>query len=211
MDTRRVIVNLINSLQEQGYSFEEAITGISFQEDFNYLSGTKKKVANALQSFNSKFVSYDNIDKAAFVRDYKRFQQSVDDRMLFAWAYKSGLLSIVGIIDADDLHDSEFRSVFNKLDIGVTDIMRAHVAQLNGQNYGIHGTMLLVFSNPNRASRFNESIQEYYNSHFTKSSYVSSISIDCKSEVLTQGKSGVLFCKWSGGMDISLLRKSIFK
>ena len=209
MNTIIVITNLIKSLQEQGFSFEESLHASSFNENFDYLSGTKKRVAEKLQSFNMNYVSYDNINKEAFVRDFNRFQHSVDDRMLFAWAYKRGILSIVGIIDADDLYDREYKSLFNKLDNGVTDIMRTHVAQLNGQSYGIYGTMLMVFSDSNKARMFNGSIQEYYSSHFVKSSYVSSICINCASEELTQGKAGI-FTKWTGGMDVSILKNKIF-
>lgn len=209
MDIKKVITNLIKSLQDQGYSFEESLHASAFEESFGYQSGIKKMASNLLQSITKNLVSYDHIDKAAFVRDYKRFQQNIDDRMLFTYAYKSGALSIVGIIYADDLSINELKSIFNKLDDGVTNVMKAHVGQANGQDAGTYGTMLLVFENTNKARNFNSSIRNYFSSHFMASTYISTITVDCQSSTLTQGKAG-LFGKWQGGMDVSTLKNKLF-
>lgn len=210
MEITTIVTNLIKALQGQGYSFEDTLNAHAFVENLNYQSGMKRVTSNLLNSFNQKFISYDNINRSSFVKDYKSFQQNVDDRMLFTWAYKSAALSIVGIIHADDLSHNELKNIFAKLDDGVTNIMRKYVGQVNGQDYGTYGTMLLIFSDSNKAKNFNASIRDYYSSHSFKSTYVSTITIDCSSEVLTQGKATVFFSKWQGGMDISDLKRRIF-
>lgn len=208
MEIENVVKNLINALNKQEYSFSEVLYSDAFVESFNYLSGTKKKISAALQSMVK--ISYDHIDQNAFNRDLRFFQQEVDERMLFAWGYKSGCLSIVGIIYADDLSEGEIQDLFTRLDNGVTNIMRKHTGHVSGGNDGgTYGTMMLVFSDAKKAIKFNDSISKYYCSHFLKSTYNSTISIDCTSETITQGKASLGF-KWRGGIDISALKNQLF-
>lgn len=217
MDITRIATNLINALKNQGYSFEEYIHTDAYHENFSHQSGIKKLVSNALQSINKNIVSYNNIDRKSFEADYRRFQQAVDDQMLFSWAYKSGSLSIVGIIDASNLldaremNDSVLHTIFSRLDNGVTNIMRKYVGQLNGQDLGTYGTMIVLFDNHSNAQYFNSIIRDFYSSHFMKSTYISAISIDCVSQTLTQGKAALFGAAWQGGMDISHIRQALFR
>lgn len=211
MELKKAVSNLINALSSQEYSFGEALYSDAFVESFNYQTGAKKAMSDALNSINKHIVSYDHIDKDAFDRDLHRFQQKVDERMLFGWGYKSGNLSIVGIMFADNLSDSDIKSLFNRLDDGVTNIMRHHTGHVAGGNDGgTWGTMMLVFADSNKARKFNARIREYYNSYFFKSTYISAISIDCTSETLTQGKAA-FGANWQGGMDVSVLRSQLFR
>lgn len=211
MEINKVVTNLIKALQSQGFSFEGSIHSGDFEKQYDYLTGAKKAAFSALESMTNHLVSYDEIDKKAFAADYNRFQKSVDDRVLFTWAYNSGTLSIVGILGADDLSDGEIRSIFQKLDIGVVNIMKAHVGKSNGYDAGTYGTLLLVFEDQRKAQRFNANIRDYYESHSIQKTYVSTMSIDCKSEVLTRGKAPLLFFKWAGGIDVSSLKDNLFK
>ena len=211
MDTKKVVTNLINALGNQEYSFSETLYSEAFVESFNYQTGAKKVVSDALNSINKHIVSYDHIDKVAFNKDLKRFQQDVDERMLFAWGYKSGNLSIVGIMYADNLSDNEIKSLFKRLDNGVTDIMRHHTGHVaGGNNGGTWATMMLVFADANKARKFNANIRDYYNSYFFKSTYISAVSVDCASETLTQGKAA-FGASWQGGMDVSILKSQLFR
>lgn len=211
MDTRKVVTNLINALRDQDFSFSESLFKDAFVERYNFQTGTKKMMLDMLQSINKHIVSYDHIDKSVFDQDFRRFQQSVDEKMLFSWGYKSGALCIIGIMFADNMSDSEIKSLFSRLDDGVTNIMRNHTGRVSGGNAGgTYGTMMLVFSDSNKAKRFNNSIRDYYNSHFWKSTYISAMSIDCSSQTLTQGKAP-LGGNWSCGVDVSLLRDYLFK
>lgn len=210
MDTKKVVMNLINALGNQEYSFSEALYSDAFVEKFNYQTGAKKVVSDVLNSINKHVVSYNHIDKAAFDNDLRRFQLAVDEKMLFAWGYKSGNLSIVGIMFADNLNERDIKSLFNRLDNGVTNIMRHHTGHVaGGNNGGTWGTMMLVFEDANKAQKFNANIREYYNSYFFKSTYVSAVSIDCTSETLTQGKAA-FGASWQGGMDVSILKRQLF-
>lgn len=210
MDTKTIVSKLIKSLGDQEYSFDDALYSGAFVEKFDYQTGAKKIISETLQSVNKHIVSYDHIDKDAFDRDIRRFQQNVDERMLIAWGYKSGALSIVGIMYADNLSTGEINSLFSKLDDGVTNIMKNHTGYVAGGNDGgTYGTMFLVFSDSNKARLFNNSIRDYYSSHFFKATYISAMCLDCASETLTQGKAA-FGASWQGGMDVASLRRQLF-
>ena len=210
MDTKTMVSMLIKALDNQEYSFNDALYSGAFIERFDYQTGAKKIISETLQSVNKHIVSYEHIDKSSFDRDIRRFQQNVDERMLIAWGYKSGSLSIVGIMYADNLSDSEISKLFSKLDDGVTNIMRNHTGHVAGGNDGgTYGTMFLVFSDSNKASHFNNSIRDFYSSHFFKSTYISAMCLDCSSETLTQGKAA-FGASWQGGMDVASLRRQLF-
>lgn len=211
MDIKKVITNLVNALGNQEYSFNEALHSDAFIERYNFETGAKKVMLDTLQAINKHIVSYDHIDKRAFDSDFHRFQLSVEESMLFAWGYKSGSLCIIGIMYADNLSDGEIKALFSRFDDGVTNIMRNHTGRVSGgNNAGTYGTMMLVFSNPDKAKRFNNSIRDYYNSYFFKATYISSMSIDCSSKTLTQGKAP-LGGDWKYGLDIPLLRSQLFE
>lgn len=210
METKQVVLNLITALGDQGYSFSESLSSDAFVEGFDYQSGVKRKISETLQAFNKRIVSYEHIDHKAFDRDLRLFQESVDYRMLVGWGYKSGCLSIVGILFADKLSYGELRTIFSRLDDGVTNILRKHTGRVyGGEDGGTYGTMLLVFSDSSKANRFNEKIQEFYNSHFFKSTYTSSICIDCSAQSFTLGKAA-MGLKWKGGMDTNALQSRLF-
>lgn len=217
MDISRIVTNLIKALQTQGYSFEDYIHADAYNENFNYQSGIKKVASNIIQAVNNPIISYNNINKETFNADFLRFQQSVDDQMLFSWAYKSGALSIVGIIDGSDLldsrkmNDSILFTIFSRFDNGVTNIMRKYVGQANGQDLGTYGTMIVLFNDQANAQYFNLIIRDFYSSHFMKSTFISAISIDCVSQTLTQGKSGLFGAPWQGGIDVTNIKQTLFR
>ena len=181
------------------------------KENYEYKSEITQKIFNYLHKLDMKSgaVSYDHIDKAAFQRDLANAQKYVHESMLIAYGYKSGSLSIIGILHADSLSNSELQSIFNRLDDAVTNSLRQHTGHMYGGNNGATwGTLLLIFSNHENAKCFNDNINNFYSSHFFKSSYTSAMSIDCFNDSLTRGKAA--FGSWRGGLDIENLQKAIW-
>ena len=212
METKQLVLKLFDALSRQDYSLSEKVSSSIFSESYEHKGDTTKKIYNYLHEMDLKLgsVSYDHIDKSSFQRDLNKVQEYVSEEMLFAYGYKSGNLSIIGIIFADSLNDNDLRSIFSRLDESILNTMRKHVGHVyGGNNGGTWGTMMVVFSDSNKARHFNDNISTYYNSHFLKSCSVSSICIDCASNTLTQGKAA-LGLKWRAGLDIEAFRRDIF-
>jgi len=210
METKEIIIKLVEALNHQHLSVNEKLFKEAFANDLDFLTGGKKKVVDALSPIIKSIVSYENINDKDFNNDLNRFQNTVDPKMLISWGYNSGTLMIVGIKYADYLSDSDIQTLFSKFDDGVTNIMRKHVGRLYADSKGgIYGTMVLVYSDPSRCENFNKNIKQYFSSHFWKQSYVSCFSVDCTSETITQGK-GMLGRSWTGGLEMKVLRKDVF-
>lgn len=212
MDITTTLTNLFGALRQQNFSFSETIDESSFSENADYLTDTKKAVAKALLSFNSLFVTYDNVDHEAFEHDLLLLKRYVGEDLITAWAFLSGSLSLNGIIcNAAEIGEDRIKNIFSRFDDAVLNVIRRNVGQVfAGAQGALYGTLIWVFTDSQKAAKFNSKISNYYSSHFWKSTYVSSISIDCASETLTQGKAP-MGAKWQGGMDISIIRKQLFK
>ena len=211
METKSLVLKLIDAIGNQDYSFSETISSSAFIENYGYKNEGTQKVFNYLHNLDMKIgaVSYDHIDKAAFQKDLAAVQRYVNENMLLAYGYKSGNLSIIGILHADSLSKSDIQSIFNRLDDSVTNVLRQHTGHVyGGQNGATWGTLLLIFSDPNKARSFNEDIRSFYNYHFFKTSCTSAMSIDCSNNLLTQGKGA--FGDWKGGLDIDSLKRHIW-
>lgn len=210
MDVKSAILRLVNGLKHQDFNFSEKLFPEAFIEDYEYLTGTKKKVYVVLNKlFVEGTVSYEHVNKEEFQGDLERFQNSVDQRMLLSWGYKSGNLVIIGILYADSLSDNEKKSIFTRFDEALVKIMRKHVGRLAANTKGaLYGTVMLVFKDPAKAQQFNPTINDYYNSYFWKKIYTSMMTLDSESMTLTQGK-GPMGIKWHGAIDIKELRKSL--
>lgn len=212
MELRQTIKNLITALNEQHFSFENNITNNSLIDDYGNPTGVRKVVSGILQSINDELISYENIDKEAFSRDLLRFKEKVDDRMLIGWGYSFANLSLVGIMHGDHLYDNEILNIFTRFEEGVYNIMRYHVGKTNDCDAATFGTLIMLFQDSSRAEHFNEQIsKQCYSSHFFKSVYCSTISIDCTRETMKLGKSGRFSYSWCGGLDISSLKKGLFE
>lgn len=210
MDIKTTVLKLVDALGHQNFSVSEKLYKEGFLEDYSYLSGNKQKLYTAISKFNQKFVNYDHIKFDEFESDLRVLQQRVSEKMLFAWGYQSGSLCLIGMIYADNFSGKEIESLFSRLDDGITNVMRKHVGKVfNGENGGLYGTMMLIFSDSNKSRSFNSNIKKYYNSHFWKQTYVSTVTIDCDSETLTVGKAA-MGMNWNGGLDMSTLRKDVF-
>ena len=211
MNVKEVVIKFSRALERQEFNFEQKLFEEAFDSNYDYLTGTKKKVYSALHSINQSLVNYKSVDAKKFEADLNKFQQMTDPSMLFAWKYVFGSLFILGTIYADNLSDSDILALFNNFDKGITNVMRGNVAELSGSTKAsILGTMVLLFSDPNKANRIANQINKYYNSHFWKYSYVSTFIIDCSSETLVQGKWN-FGRKWTGGLEIPMLRKDLFE
>lgn len=211
METKEAIIRLIEALGKQNFTFSEKLhSGVD--DDWGYLEGASKGFVNAIKKYTYLIDGdYSNIDKQKFDADFAKFQQSVSDDMLFAWKYSAGSLVMVGIMYADNLNIQDIKSLFKRLDDGTTNIMRTHVGRnaINGEKASNYATMMLVFANKEKAEMFNTLIRDFYSSHFWKQTYVSTISVDFSSEVITQGK-GTLGTKWNGDIDLKMVRKHLF-
>ena len=211
METKALVLKLIDAISNQDYSFSETISSSAFMENYGHKGETTQKVYNFLHNLDLKIgsVSYDHIDKAAFQRDLANAQRYVHESMLMAYGYKSGNLSIIGMLHADSLSNSEIQSIFNRLDDAVTNSLRQHTGHVYGGNNGATwGTLLLIFSDHEKAKYFNENIKNYYNYHFFKACCTSAMSIDCSNDSLTRGKAAL--GSWRGGLDIEQLQKEIW-
>lgn len=210
MDIRTAVLKIVDALGHQNFSVSEKLYKDGFLEDYSFLSGNKQKIYTAISKWNQKFVNYDHIKFDEFESDLRVLQQHVSEKMLFAWGYQSGSLCLVGIMYADNFSEKEIDSLFSRLDDGITNVMRKHVGRIfTDQKGGLYGTMMLLFSDSNKSNRINCNIKKYYNSHFWKQTYVSSVIVDCTSETLTVGK-GVMGMNWHGGLDMPTFRKDIF-
>ena len=213
MDVKTAILTLVGGLKHQDFNFSENLFPEAFVEDFEYLTGTKKKfyqVVNKL--FVEGIVSFKHVKKEEFEADLERFQNVVDPRMLLTWSYKSGNLVMVGIMYGDSLSEQELQGIFTRFDEGLAKNMRKYVGRntIGATKMSTYGTMMLVFSDSAKAQRFNATIGNYFNSHFWKQVYASMMSLDSASMELTQGK-GPMGLKWQGGIDVSLLKKSLLE
>lgn len=129
------------------------------------------------------------------------------------WTYKYESLVLVGAIEADNLPIQQLYSIFRQFAAGVV-AMQKHTGKLYSAGIlptklGVFATFLPIFDNPQRAAEFNTQIKNFYDAHFLKKIYTSTISIDCRNETLTQGK-GTLGQKWKGGIIVSALRNTLF-
>lgn len=213
MDAKTAILRLVNGLNHQEFNFSEKLFTDAFNEEYEYLTGTKKKVYQALNDwFSDKgLVSYSHIDKEQFQSDLECFQRNVDERMLLSWGYKMGSLAIVGIMYADHIGHDELKAIFSRFDDGLVNTMRKHVGNVSQDTAaGVFGTMILIFADPEKARSFNNRIKDFYSSHFWKKTYSSVLTVDCVSETLTQGKH-LMGRKWDGSIEIAALKKSLFE
>ena len=119
---------------------------------------------------------------------------------------------MVGIMYGDSLSEQELQGIFTRFDEGLAKNMRKYVGRntIGATKMSTYGTMMLVFSDSAKAQRFNATIGNYFNSHFWKQVYASMMTLDSASMELTQGK-GPMGLKWQGGIDVSLLKKSLLE
>lgn len=209
MEIKTMIQKLIEALEQQEFTFSEVLHSGAI-DNWSYLQGARKGFVKTLEKYTTLLdTDYSEIDKKKFDLDFAKLQKDTSKEMLYAWKYSAGSLIIVGIIFADNLTGSEIKSLFKRLDSGVTDMMRKHVGRNNGAKQCVYATMMPVFADHDKAQKFNLMIRDFFSSHFWKQTYVSTISVNSDSETLIQGKS-TLGSNWNGGIDLKLLRNYMF-
>lgn len=206
METIECIKRIVNSLGEQGFVFSKGIK-IYYND------------ADRLKLIEDRFVR--PLDLNRFQIDLYSISQNLPEIELFPWSYEAprpilrswlgetqGLLSVVGIMMIPDVNFCDIKAVLNRFDNAVMKVLRKY--PWGDENKATFGTLMCLFSHTEDAQRFNMSMRKYYCSHALKNTFVSTISIDCEAETLTQGRAGIFSHKWHGGMDVSKLRKNIF-
>ena len=212
MELQTAIQKLIEAFGQQNFTFAEKLHKNAVDENWNKFKGSTRAVFDLLERHTIIFdVDYSEIDKEKFDADLAKFQTDVSEEMLLAWKYVLGGLEFVGIIYADNLTDAELKSIFSHFDEGLVNTMRKYVgrSELHGEKPGVMGTMMPIFSDAERAQSFNKNIRNYYNSHFWKKSYVSTISVDTTTETFTRGKH-LFGLKWKGGIELDRLAGQVF-
>lgn len=206
MDAKECIKRIIHVLGEQRYVFSKGL--------LLYCSNL-----DSLKQIEEKFVYPLNLN--CFQGDMYSISQDLPDIVLFPWSYKAprpilrswlgetqGLLSVVGIMMISDLNQYNIKSVLNRFDNAMMNVLRKY--PLGDENKTTFGTLMCLFSHSEDAQMFNMSMRKFYCSHAFKNTFVSTISIDCEAETLTRGRAGIFSHKWHGGMDVSKLREDIF-
>ena len=212
MELQTAVQKLIEAFGQQNFTFAEKLHNNAVDENWNRFKGTTRAVFDALERHTIIFdVDYSEIDKEKFDADLAKFQTEVGEEMLLAWKYKFGALVFVGIIYADNMTDAELKSVFLRFDNGLVNTMRKYVGrfELHGEKPGVTGTMMPIFSDTARSQSFNENIGNYYNSHFWKKSYVSTISVDTTTETFKRRKN-MFGIKWHGDFELKRLAEYVF-
>ena len=206
METKECLIRIVNSLSEQGFVFSRGVKVYSLDRD-------------SLQS-NSKHFSKP-FDLNCFQVDMHGIAQDLPEVALFPWRCKApkpifhfvlgetqGLISVVGIVLIPDLSQINIKSVFSRFDEVVLNMLRKY-NPWNSDNGVTFGTLMFLFEHSEDAHIFNSTIRKNYSTHAYKNTFVSAISIDCETETLTQGRSGLCF-KWNGGIDVPKLKEHIF-
>ena len=206
MEAIECIKRIVNSLGEQGFVFSKGIK-IYYND------------ADRLKLIEDRFVR--PLDLIRFQIDMYSISQNLPEIELFPWSYKAprpilrswlgetqGMLSVVGIMMIPDVNFCDIKAVLNQFDNAVMKVLRKY--PWGDENKATFGTLMCLFSHTEDAQRFNMSMRKYYCSHAFKNTFVSTISIDCEAETLTQGRAGIFSHKWHGGMDVSKLRENIF-
>lgn len=206
MEATECLKRIVNTLYDQGYVFSKGVK-IYYND------------ADRLKSIEERFVEPLNL--SCFQGDMYSISQNLPEIILFPWSYKTprpilrswlgetqGLLSVVGIMLIPDLSKCDITAVLHRFDKAVMDLLRKY--PWSDDNKNTFGTLMCLFSHTEDAQQFNMSMRKYYCSHAFKNTFVSTISIDCEAETLTQGRAGIFSHKWHGGMDVSKLRENIF-
>lgn len=206
MEAIECLKRIVNSFSEQGYVFSKGVQLYYCNPD-------------SLKQIEEKFV--EPLKLSRFQGDMYSVSQDLPEIVLFPWNYKpprpilrswlgetQGILSVVGIMMIPDLKQCDIKSVLTHFDNAVMKVLRKY--PWGDENKATFGTLMCLFSHTEDAQRFNMLMREYYYSHAFKNTFVSTISIDCEAETLTQGRAGIFSHKWHGGMDVSKLRENIF-
>ena len=206
METKECLKRIVNSLCEQGFVFSK---------------GVKVYATNqALLQSNSEHFS-EPFDLNSFQGDMHWIAQHLPEVALFPWRCKAprpifyhilgetqGLMSVVGIVLIPDLSQINIKSVFSRFDEVVLNMLRKYNT-CNSDNAVTFGTLLFLFEHSEDAQIFNSTIRKNYSAHAFKNTFISTISIDCETETLTQGRAGLCF-KWNGGIDVPKLKENVF-
>ena len=206
MDAKECIKRIIHVLGEQRYVFSKGLQ--------LYCSNL-----DSLKQIEEKFV--DPLNLNCFQGDMYSISQDLPDIVLYPWSYKAprpilrswlgetqGLLSVVGIMMISDLNQCDITAILNRFDNAMMNVLRKY--PWGDENKVTFGTLLCIFSQTEDAQRFNMSMRNYYCSHVFKNTFVSTISIDCETEKLTQGRAGIFSHKWHGGIHIPKLKDGLF-
>ena len=206
METKECLRRIVNSLSEQGFVFSKGVIVYSLDRE-------------SLQSNSEHFSK--PFDLNCFQGDMHGIAQHLPEVALIPWRCKAprpifhsilgetqGLMSVVGIVLIPDLSYIDIKSVFNRFDEVVLNMLRKF-NPWNNDNGGTYGTLMLLFERSEDAQRYNSSIRNNYSAHISKNTIISAISIDCETETLTQGRSGLCF-KWNGGIDVPKLKEHVF-
>lgn len=206
MDPKECLKRIINILGEQGYVFSKGV-------QLYYCN------PESLKLIEEKFVEPLNLSH--FQGNMYSISQNLPDIVLFPWSYKAprpilhswlgetqGLLSVVGIMMIPDVNFCDIKAVLNRFDNAVMKVLRKY--PWGDENKATFGTLMCLFSHTEDAQRFNMLMREYYYSHAFKNAFVSTISIDCEAETLTQGRAGIFSHKWHGGIHIPKLKDGLF-
>lgn len=205
METRECLRRIINALSEQGYVFSNGVQLYYCNPD-------------NLKQIEDKFV--EPLTLSRFQGDMYSIARELPEILLFPWRYiapkpifhsilgeTQGILSVVGIVPIQNLSQFDTNSVFNRFDDAVFKLLRKY--PWNNDNGVTYGTLMLLFVHSKDTQRFNGSIRKNYRAHIFKNTIISTISIDCEAETLTQGRAGLCF-KWNGGIDVSRLKEHVF-
>ena len=204
MEVKQAVSRLIAGLEQQEYYFSDEIKSGMFVENYEYFSGAKKKIAKLVAKFNASTVTYGDWTKDEFDKALVEMNENLDDRMLLTWGFKSGSFTMIGIIFADNINESDLKAIFSKLDAEVLKMRKFSGKGVQGNKLGTYATFMPVFGDSAKARSFNANIKKFYESHMLKGAYTSTISFDCADESVTVGKAA-LGLKWSGGIAVKEL------
>lgn len=205
METKECLRRIVEALSEQGYVFSKGVQLYYHNPD-------------NLKQIEDKFV--EPLSLSRFQGDMCAIAQYLPEVLLFPWRYiapkpifhsilgeTQGLLSVVGIVLIPNLSQFDIESVLKHLDDVVLNELRKY--PWRNESKATFGTLMCLFCHTEDAQRFNQEMRKYYCSHAFKNTFVSTISIDCEAETLTQGRAGIFSHKWHGGMEVSKLREYI--